>query len=261
MNRLLWLIIFFAVAAVGAEPAPSPRIVFLIGEDEYRTWETLPEFAKTDLEPRLVRVTVIHADKSDPNNFPGLIEALRDTDALLVSVRRRTLPKEQLDAVRAFLDAGKALIGIRTASHAFALRGKESLVAPNLAVWSGFDPEVLGGHYTGHHKAGPKTQVSVSPGAEKSPLLDGVDVSRMASNASLYQVSPIHESCTPLLVGSIPGQTPEPVAWTRLFGPKQARIFYTSLGHPDDFKEPQFRRLLLNAISWAAQKPVRRLQK
>ena len=32
-------------------------------------------------------------------------------------------------------------------------------------------------------------------------------------------------------IGTIPGQEPEPVAWTNLAGPKQARVFFTSLGH------------------------------
>ena len=55
----------------------------------------------------------------------------------------------------------------------------------------------------------------------------------------------------PLLVGTIPGEASEPIAWTNTYGPKRARIFYTSMGDPDDFKNPEFRRLLLNSIAWA----------
>ena len=55
-----------------------------------------------------------------------------------------------------------------------------------------------------------------------------------------------------LLVGTIPGKEPEPVAWTNTY--KKSRVFYTSLGHPDDFANPQFRRLLVNAISWTLDK-------
>jgi type 1 glutamine amidotransferase len=32
--------------------------------------------------------------------------------------------------------------------------------------------------------------------------------------------------------------------------------FYTSLGHPDDFKQKEFRRLLRNALYWSAGVPV-----
>jgi type 1 glutamine amidotransferase len=31
------------------------------------------------------------------------------------------------------------------------------------------------------------------------------------------------------------------------------RVFYTSLGHPDDFKDANFTRLLVNGLSWAAK--------
>jgi type 1 glutamine amidotransferase len=258
MNQLLCLLVSFFVAFFAeAAPPVSPRVVFMIGEDEYKTRETLPEFGKSDLEPKGFHVTVIHADKADSNSFPGLVEALRDADALLVSVRRRTPPKEQLDAVRAFVEAGKPLIGIRTACHAFALRKPADSPPPPLSTWNSFDPDVLGGNYTGHYKAGPKTSVSLTAEAAKNPLLDGVDVAHLEGNGTLYQVSPVKEACTVLLLGTIPGQSPEPVAWSRLHGAKQARIFYTSLGHPDDFKEQSFRRLLLNAILWAVQKPTR----
>jgi len=56
------------------------------------------------------------------------------------------------------------------------------------------------------------------------------------------------------LVGTIPDKEPEPVAWTNSY--KRSRIFYTSLGHPDDFRNAQFRRLLINAVFWAMDKPV-----
>ena len=72
-------------------------------------------------------------------------------------------------------------------------------------------------------------------------------------NGSLYLVNPLSESAQPLFVGTIPGKPSEPVAWTfvRADGGKS---FYTSLGHSDDFAEPAFRKLLVNALLWAAKK-------
>lgn len=230
----------------------SPHVVLMIGEDEYQTWETLPEFARTELEPRGYRVTVVHADPSDKNNFPGLVAALRTADLLVLSVRRRTPPAEQLDAVRSYLAAGKPLVGIRTASHAFAVRPNGPAVAAPLSTWQAFDPEVLGGHYTNHHGVGPTTVVTRAAAAGSHPILDGVDAARLASVASLYKVAPLEAGTSPLLVGTIPGQPAEPIAWTNRYGSKQARIFYTSLGHPDDFRNAEFRRLLRNAVAWAA---------
>lgn len=233
-----------------APAAQAANLVFMIGEDEYLTWETLPEFAKKDVEPLGHKVTIIHAGVADKNNFPGIVEALKDADLLLVSVRRRTPPKEQLDAVRAYLTAGKALIGIRTASHAFALRPKDKLIDDKHANWQEFDPEVLGGNYSNHHRGEDKTILMLSPGAEGHAILQGITLSELIGNGTLYKNTPLAKTTTPLLIGTIPNQPSEPVAWTHRYGPKQGKVFYTSLGHADDFKEPAFRRFMLNAIAW-----------
>ena len=137
------------------------------------------------------------------------------------------------------------------------LRGSDSQNRPaTLAEWPAFDPEVLGGNYHGHYGAGPVTKIQAAPNATGDPLLTGVNVEQLAGHGSLYRCGPLKADARPLLFGSVPGEPAEPVAWTRTFGPKRARIFYTSLGHPDDFADPQFRRLLLNAILWAAGQPL-----
>lgn len=239
------------VLSVGAHAQRGPHVVFMIGEDEYHTWETLPEFAKRDLEPAGYRVTIVQQDAQDKNNFPGLVDALRSADLLFVSVRRRTPPVDQMNAVRAYLEAGKPLVGIRTACHAFALRPTDPPVGPSQAVWQAFDPEVLGGHYTNHHPEGPRTAVTTAPGAQSHQILKSVSVSALIGAGSLYKVSPLEPNTTPLLIGTIPDQPAEPIAWTHRYGAKGARVFFTSFGHPDDFNNKEFRRLLVNGIAWA----------
>ena len=251
MTRLLVLLL----ASIPFVPTfRSANILFMIGEDEYQTWETLPEFANKDLASRGYRITIVNADPADKNNFPGLVDALQTADLLVLSTRRRTPPPDQMNAVRAYLAAGKPLIGIRTACHAFALRPNDPPLPANRASWQEFDPEVLGGHYTNHYPAGPKTTVTPAPGAGKHPVLKGIAVTALPGNGSLYKVSPLAAGTQPLLLGTIPGASPEPIAWTHEYGPKHARIFYTSLGHPDDFRNGEFRQLLLNAVSWALGK-------
>lgn len=238
-------------ACAAGKPA---HLVFMIGEDEYETWNTLPEFVEKDLKPAGYRVTIIHADKAEKNHWPGLVEALRSADLLFVSVRRRTPLKADMDAVRAHVTAGKPVVGIRTASHAFAIRAKDKPPESKYAIWQEFDPEVFGGNYTNHHGAGPKTTIVAAPGAEKHPILKGISAAKLVGNGSLYKVSPLKPDATPLLIGTVADKPAEPIAWARLAGPKKARVFYTSLGHPDDFKDRQFRRLLTNAIAWAVGK-------
>lgn len=238
--------------------AVPTHLVFMIGEEEYYTWETLPEFAEKDLKPRGYRITIITANTAAKNTFPGLVNALKDADLLFLSVRRRFPPKEQLEAVRAYLAAGRPLVGIRTASHAFALGRNEKLPDAPLATWQEFDSEVFGGHYTTYYRNEQKTTIAFAPNAEAHPISQGLSVTRLIGNCPLYIVSPLAKDATPLLLGTTPvlvGSSielrTEPVAWTRLHGAKRSRVFYTSLGGPDDFKNPEFRRLLVNSVVWA----------
>jgi type 1 glutamine amidotransferase len=230
---------------------PKPRVAFLIGEDEYKTEITLPEFAKKELESRGVRCTFIHADAKEKNSFPG-IEKLKDADLVVLSVRRRVPPPEQLAVIREYLESGKPLVGIRTASHAFAVRDKPD-------GWPAFDTEVLGGDYQMHYDnapdKGPATVLSVVEGAAKHPILTGVPA-EFSSKAHLYKNKTLDKTATPLLRGRIGpnGQEREFVAWTHVY--KGGRIFYTSLGYIDDFKEEPFRRLLTNGIFWALDRPA-----
>ena len=247
------LLVILGLSTTAKAPR-TPHIVFMIGEDEYHTWDTLPDFAKRELEPRGYHITTIQQDAKDKNNFPGLVDALKSADLLFVSVRRRTPPVDQLNAVRAHLDTGKPLVGIRTACHAFALRPTDPPAEPAPGVWQAFDPQVLGGHYTNHHPEGPRTTVTIAPGARTHQILKGISVSALVGAGSLYKVSPLEPETTPLLMGAISDQPPEPIAWTHRYGVKRARVFFTSFGHPDDFTNPEFRLLLVNGIGWALGK-------
>ncbi|MCF7763524.1 MAG: ThuA domain-containing protein [Verrucomicrobia bacterium] len=253
-NRLRFAVLFCAFALSGLAAAQPPHLVFMIGEDEYKTWETLPEFARSDLEPAGYRVTIVQAPGSDKNDFAGLDRVLPGADLLFVSVRRRSPLEAQLTAVRNHLAAGKPLVAIRTASHAFATRGEP--IPEGRALWPGFDPEVLGGHYGGHHGEGPLVRVRVAPGMENDSILKGIDLDTLRSSGSLYRVSPLVAGARPVLFGSTPDKPAEPIAWTHRYGPKQARVFYSSFGHPEDFQRASFRLLLRNAIDWALDRPA-----
>ncbi len=221
-----------------------PRAVFLIGEDEYKTETTLPAFAVKELEPLGVRCTFVIADPKTPHDFRG-VEALNDADLLVLSVRRRAPTTDQMAIIRKYLDSGKPLVGIRTACHAFDARGK----APDgHAEWKSFDPDVLGGHYTGHHANDIHPEIFVAPGIKSHEIIRDMETP-FKSHGSLYKVAPLAEGTQALVLGMIPGQPTEPVAWVNLRGP--ARVFYTSLGHPDDFEIRSFRVMLRNAVLWA----------
>ena len=247
---------FIVVPSVQATgPSKKPLVVFLVSEDpdNYEATKTVPPFAKM-LEDRYgFRCKVIEG-KGEPGrfHFPQL-KTIEEADALVVFFRRRALSNEQLTMIRDYLDAGKPLVGIRTANHAFSVRDNVQ-VAQGYEKWWDFVPEVLGGGNHGYGPAKLGTDVTVQSEASDHPILTGVNQKKWHSGGSLYLVKPIDKKATVLLTGTVEDKI-EPIAWTRLYG--NSRIFYTSLGHPTDFNQPQFRTLLTNGIHWAMGKESR----
>ena len=228
-----------------------PLVVFLSAESEYQAAETLPSFAhELEMEHGL-RCEILQGStaKSGPerHDIAGM-EILDHADLVVVFARRRAFPAEQMQYLKAYLDRGGPLIGLRTASHAFDARGAGPA---DHVEWPRFDPEVLGGNYHNHYGGGPKCAVTRAAGAQGHPILAGVTLP-LLTDGSLYRVRPLAVTATPVLLGTIPDREPEPVAWTHRY--QQSRIFYTSLGHPDDFTDSQFRKLLTNAVFWALGK-------
>ena len=229
------------------------HLVVLCAEREYQTNESLPKFASDHLGHDF-RVSFVWDDANNTNDLPG-IDAVADADLLLVSVRRRTLPETQLKFVKEFVASGKPVIGIRTASHAFCLRGNPA--PEGLSDWPEFDKQVFGGNYSNHHGAGPKTAITVADLEEdlKQALFNDVDATQLVGNGSLYVVSPLAESTNTVLIGTIPGVSSEPIAW---FNKRSdgGISFYTSLGHVDDFKNVHFAKFFRNVLKFAATKPA-----
>lgn len=248
IRLLIPLLLIGSVNSVSASEM-APHVVIVVAEREYETESSLRRFAEERLQD--YQVSFVTADPSDRNRLLGL-DAIESADVLLVSVRRRTLPTAQLQQIRDYVAAGKPVLGIRTANHAFSVRGGD--VQQGRAVWPKWDQQVFGGNYSGHYGNSLDVTVDVNAGAgAKSPLLEGLqDVGTFPAGGSLYQVRPLATGAQPLMVGKVNGKDPEPVAWTyrRDDGGKS---FYTSLGHKDDFSGNVLPTVLSNAISWALE--------
>ena len=176
---------------------------------------------------------------------------IKEADLLFISARRRTPPKEMMALIRGHLNSGKPLAGIRTASHAFGAEPADA----RQEGWQTFDVEVLGCNYQGHYGKAATTQVKVVPAAVSHPVLTGVPTNELNVNSSLYKNRDAGKAVTPLMTGQAEGQSgTEPVAWVNTANHR--RVFYTSLGAPDDFKQAFFRRLLLNGILWSLDQPI-----
>lgn len=232
------------LVSADATPEPvsdKPHIVFVLAEDEYQAAQSVPTFAREELDKRHgFRCTFVTSD--DKGSIPGL-EQLADADLAVFYIRRRTLPAAQLQAVREYLNRGKPLVALRTTSHAFQ-------------NWLEFDPLVLGGHYSGHYgnkDAVGRTRVSIVAQQAGHPILRGIDAQDLPVRAWLYKAGPLNADTTLLMTGRAgPDGNVEPVAWTNDF--RGSRVFYTSLGHPDDFQQEPFRQMLRNAVLWGLER-------
>ncbi|MDG1892945.1 MAG: ThuA domain-containing protein [Verrucomicrobiota bacterium] len=233
----------------------APRVLFMVGEQEYATERTLPSYAAKELQPRGVDCHFVHVSPDNPNHFEGL-EVLEKTDVLVVSVRRRTPRKQQMNLIRNFIERGGAVVGIRTASHAFDREPPDA----DYARWETFDREILGGHYLGHYgnkpPEDPATEIRLTLAQEAHPVLEGIQRSSFLSTSHLYKNRDMAAAAKVLMEGQVLGsEAIEPVAWTHITS-AGGRVFYTSLGNQRDFELQGFRKLLLNAIYWAAGKDV-----
>lgn len=228
-----------------------PHVVIVMAEDEYKTNQSLPQFAARHLG-RDFRVSFVFGSEQERNNVPGL-EVLADADIALFSIRRRVLPPDQMAHIRKYVAAAKPVVGIRTASHAFSLRGAEP--PAGFVDWPEFDAEVFGGNYHNHHGNKLKTTMQIVGDAANHPILTGVTAESFPSGGSLYKTSPVADEAEVLVVGRVEGHPQEPTAWTfrRQDG---GRSFYTSLGHVTDFENPSVVRLLVNSLFWVADRPV-----
>jgi nicotinamidase-related amidase len=229
-----------------------PQLAFVIAEDEYHTDQTLPAFARQQLG-RDFRLSFVFGNPKATGPLSGL-EVLDEADAVLFSVRRRVLPANQMACVRRFIAAGKPVIGLRTATHAFAPREKAKTVA-GFEYWPSFDVDVLGCNYNLHYPQELHEQIQVIPEAHRNPIVAGLPNTAVLLQSSLYKVVPLCEGVTPLVVGRAGDNPPEPVAWIRT-RPDGGRVFCTTAGHADDFKSDAFVHLLRNGIYWAAGLPV-----
>jgi type 1 glutamine amidotransferase len=220
-----------AAAADGAGKHPL-KVAMYSGSAEYRSAESLAGLKK-HLEAEYGTSCSLHVVDEKGTKLTG-IEDLEACDVAVIFTRRLKLDEGQVAALKKYCDAGKPVVGIRTASHAFQ-------------TWLEFDRDVLGGNYQGHYRE--DAPAAVKPVAAGHPLLEGVKP--FTTKGKLYKNPDLARDVTRLLTATTP-ETTETVAWTRQH--KGGRVFYTSLGTPEDFENPDFRRLVVNAIFWTANR-------
>ena len=253
------------------------HIVFLVGDEEYRSEDLMPQFAKILAVRHGFKCTVLFAvnketgeiDPQTLDNIPGL-EALDTADLMVMFLRFRELPDEQMKHIIDYTNSGKPIVGLRTSTHAFNYRKQKDSPYAKYSFQSkeldgGYGRQVFGetwiNHYGVHQKE--STRGLIAEGMEKHPIVKGID--SIWGESDVYALTTLTGDSKPLIMGQVlsgmdPNDKPNPdkklvpVAWTKTYTGekgKTARVFTTTMGHSFDLKNEGFRRLMVNACYWA----------
>jgi hypothetical protein len=202
-------------------PGHGKKIVLISGDEEYRSEEALPQLAKILAKHHGFDCRVLFAidpatgivAPTNRKNIPGF-DSIKDADLIVVFTRWRDLPDEQLQVIDDYLKAGKPVIGIRTATHAFKPDNKDSKFAffsdtsKGDKGWEagGFGRAVLGEHWINHHGKHKQesTRGKIAPGAEGDPILRGIHDGDIWGSTDVYEVRlPLPGDSKPLVLGQV----------------------------------------------------------
>jgi len=257
-------------------PGVGKHIVFIAGDDEYRSEEVIPALARVAAAHHGFKCTVLFAvnketGEIDPgalDNIPGL-EALDKADMMVLFLRFRELPDDQMKHIIDFTNSGKPMMGLRTTTHAFNYRKLKDSPYAKYSFRSkdpkgGWGRWVLGETWAGHygHHGKESTRGVVAKGQEKNPIVRGCE--DIWGPSDVYGITTLEGECTPLIMGHVlvgmdpkdepnTKKKPVPVVWLKKFkgaSGKTSRVFATTMGHGGDLKSEGFRRLLINGIYW-----------
>lgn len=262
----------------GEGAGKGKHIVLISGDEEYRSEEGLPQLAKILAKRHGFKCTVLFAiDRKDgtinPNqrdNIPGL-EALKSADLMILALRFRDLPDEQMKHVVDYVESGRPVIGMRTATHSFSIGNGKTYAKWSWNKDGGFGRRVLGETWISHHGSHGKesTRGVRAKGAENHPILHGIKDGDIWGPTDVYGVRlPLPGDSKPLVMGQVlQGMKPTdppvegkknepmmPIAWTKTFqteSGKTGHAFTTTMGASQDLLSEGLRRLLVNACYWA----------
>lgn len=260
----------------GAEgPGKGKRIVLMAGDEEYRSEEGLPMLAKILARRHGFTCVVLFSqddngviNPDNSSNIPGM-EQLDTADLAICQFRFRELPDADMKHFADFLEAGKPLIAIRTATHAFNYtRDKSSPYAKyswDSKEWpGGFGQEILGDTWVSHHgNHGTESARGLVDGTNaKHPVLRGVK--DVWGPSDVYGIIRLKPTDTVLLHGAtLKGMDPDsplnfnkslmPLVWTRDYTwptGNVTRTLTSTIGAAVDLKSEDLRRMFVNACYW-----------
>lgn len=267
MNLLKPLLLLALLSGLSINATEKkPHAVFVIGTLHYSPELSMPLFAK-ELERFGFRTTLVRGEGNPEAKTKDVlpdIGVLKEADVVIFFSRFMKLPDEEWRPIEDYLKSGRPVIGLRTANHSFKYPNGH----PRFEWNDDFGRRALGSPYVVHQSS--ETKIRVLEERADHPILSNVTKREWVSPGTLY-LARLEKTCVPLVTGSGTGKSrllrksfgeiqvkefetaPVAWAWTNEWG---GRAFYTSLGHPGDFAEEFFNRMLLNAICWSVDHPL-----
>ena len=235
---LLSLILVLLVTACGKKndflSMTEPRRVeiLVLGHDsDHHNTEKLMMHISTPLFQKGINLTYT----ADPEDLRD--EVLQNYDGLLIYANHDSISTSQEAALKSFVQGGKALIPLHSAS--FCFRNSDWYV------------QAVGGQFSTHGTGRFTTQLLDA----KHPILQGIN------EFETWDETYVHSQINPdiqVLMERKEGDKKEPYTWTRNEG--KGRVFYTAYGHNEEtWKQPEFHKLLANGILWAVGDQVNQL--
>jgi type 1 glutamine amidotransferase len=250
------------------------HVVLIAGDEEYRSEEMLPQLGKVLAKHHGFKCTVLFSVNNkgeiDPNNrknIPGL-EALKKADLMVMFLRFRELPDEQMKHIADYVESGRPIVAFRTSTHAFNFPDRKS----RYHSWhwqnkGGFGKKVLGETWVNHHgEHGKESTLGMVSKKAKDQKAKDHPIVRGLKDGDIWGPTDVYGKVLVLgqvVAGMKPTDPPAkgkkndpmmPIAWVKGYkaeGGKTARVFTSTMGSAQDFESEGFRRLCVNACYWA----------
>jgi type 1 glutamine amidotransferase len=211
----------------------KPLRIHLIGTGEYDAAKSLPEY-KRYLEAEY-RIEASFSGMGKDKQLENL-DQLKSADLLILFARRMNLPADQMAIIRDHCEAGKPLIALRTASHAFQPEDNEWIA------------KVIGAKYAGPGSYTTPFNAVPTEASKDHPLLRGVEP---IPSQGPYRFEPLDPKAIVIQVVESDKRVKQPASWVHEY--RGGRTFYSTMGRGEDFQNADFRRLLENAVFWTTK--------
>ena len=212
--------------ALASDTRPEPRraeVLFLGHASEHHNSRLYAPWLATALFDSGINIT--YTEKTEDINK----ENLAKYDGLVIYANHDVLSKEQVAAMKSFVEGGKGLIPLHSATGCFKN--------------SDWYIETIGGQFASHGE-GEFTAEIVAP---DHAIMQGL------KPFTTWDETYVHQRINPdmtVLIERVDGDHREPYTWVRNVG--KGRVFYTAYGHDErTWKNEGFLALVKNGIFWA----------